>query len=382
MRLSAALIVRDESKHLPECLSSLAGIADEVVVVDTGSTDNTRQIAKDGGVRLFDFEWIDDYAAARNEALRHCRGEWVLSVDADERYRACPREILDPLLCDESKAACSTLFRIRADFTSYRRVRLFRNHELIRFKGIIHENVLAGIERYSSEYGAEIGESPLFADHVGYDFSQSAKNRRSLPLLLRCAEQEPGRSILWCHLANVYASLGDAEAAERCWKRAVEAADNHTGAPGLYDSIAYLGLLEWLISRREDVSELLRRARKKFPGNLQLLWFEGRRMMEDGHYRAAIQRFEELIAARQHPDFDRRHGNPSDDPDHWFGYDKRLFGVLPAESLATCHLHLDQYQESLRYLDLAARHRPESRELLLKRRLCEELLQRSDPSSK
>ena len=240
--------------HLAECLRSLAGIADEVVVVDTGSTDDTRQIAKDGGARLFDFEWIDDYAAARNEAPRHCRGEWILRVDADERYRPCPAETLERLLSDESKAAYSTLFRIRADFTPYRRTRLFRNHELIRCEGMIHENEFGGIERYCGKYGAERGDSPLFADHVGYDVDQSAKNRRSLPLLLRCVEQDPERSLPWCHLANAHASLGDAESAERCWKRAVGVADSRPGAPELYDSIAYLGLLEWLISRGEDAS--------------------------------------------------------------------------------------------------------------------------------
>src|SRR5438874_776923 len=82
--LSAALIVKDEEKFLPACLASLDGLVDEVVVYDTGSTDGTVAIAQAHGATVIQGYWDDDFARARNAALEHCRGEWILSIDADE----------------------------------------------------------------------------------------------------------------------------------------------------------------------------------------------------------------------------------------------------------------------------------------------------------
>lgn len=77
------MIVKDEAEHLPRCLESCAGLFDEIVVVDTGSTDDTKEIAQSFGAKVFDFEWCDDFAAARNESLRHATGEWMMWLDAD-----------------------------------------------------------------------------------------------------------------------------------------------------------------------------------------------------------------------------------------------------------------------------------------------------------
>ncbi len=82
--LGASLIVRDEAPALPRCLAALAGLVDEIVVHDTGSTDGTVALAREAGAVLVESVWRDDFAAARNLALEHGRSTWVLSVDADE----------------------------------------------------------------------------------------------------------------------------------------------------------------------------------------------------------------------------------------------------------------------------------------------------------
>lgn len=82
--LSIAMIVKNEEDHLPRCLASVQGLADEIVIVDTGSTDRTVEIAQQFGAKLGYFKWCDDFAAARNESLRLCTGDWVLILDADE----------------------------------------------------------------------------------------------------------------------------------------------------------------------------------------------------------------------------------------------------------------------------------------------------------
>ncbi len=86
--VSFGLIVRNEEYDLPTCLQSIAGIADEIIVVDTGSTDRTKEVAAGFKAKVFDFPWVDDFAAARNESIRHATGEWVFWMDADERVDA------------------------------------------------------------------------------------------------------------------------------------------------------------------------------------------------------------------------------------------------------------------------------------------------------
>ena len=79
--LSLAMIVKNEAANLPRCLASVQGLVDEMVVVDTGSTDDTVAIAESFGARMGHFPWTDDFAAARNESLRLCTGGWVLVLD-------------------------------------------------------------------------------------------------------------------------------------------------------------------------------------------------------------------------------------------------------------------------------------------------------------
>lgn len=78
------MITKNEEKSLSNCLNSVKDIADEIIIVDTGSTDNTKGIAKEFNAKVIDFEWADDFSAARNESLRHATKDWVLVLDADE----------------------------------------------------------------------------------------------------------------------------------------------------------------------------------------------------------------------------------------------------------------------------------------------------------
>ena len=107
LRRSLCMIVRDEEQDLAECLESVADLIDEIVVVDTGSTDRTCEVARRFGSRVFDFPWVDSFAAARNESLRHATGDWIFWLDADERLTDANRTKLQRLfagLGQENKA--------------------------------------------------------------------------------------------------------------------------------------------------------------------------------------------------------------------------------------------------------------------------------------
>jgi len=89
--LSACLIVRDASKYLLRCLKSIQHVVDEIIIIDTGSRDDTLEISRKFTDKIFFFEWIDDFAAARNFALSKASGDWILRIDA-ELLKTFPRD--------------------------------------------------------------------------------------------------------------------------------------------------------------------------------------------------------------------------------------------------------------------------------------------------
>ena len=359
--LSAALIVKDEEQYLEGCLRSIAGLVDESVVVDTGSRDRSPEIARDMGARLFEFPWTGDFAAARNEALSHVRGNWVLYIDADERVRDTPQDKLRDLLSDPDKIGYYVLLHARPGFTPYREMRLFRNDPLVRFQGVIHENIWPGLRKRREARGGEIGESPLVLDHLGYEGDQGHKHERNLPLLLESLERDPERVFNWCHLARVYTELDEMALAEKAWLAGIDVARRKQDIR-LADSFPYLGLIEHRMSAGMNVRALLDEAAAKFPGNMQLLWFEGRYLMKQQDYPAAVAVFERLIDHGLAQDFDP-----------WVGYDQRLFDLFAYDSLATCYFRLKRFEESKRFYGLAAKCDPSNTEYRVKQHLCDRL---------
>lgn len=150
------MIVRNEEQFLPECLASVNGLVDDVVVVDTGSSDATVALAEAAGARVFRHDWTDDFAEARNVSLSHAVGDWILVLDADERLASCGARALRAFL-GRTDVDCGLLrvhdaTRLDASHAEVlsgaarkgdplRAPRLFRRAEDLRFEGKIHEEV-------------------------------------------------------------------------------------------------------------------------------------------------------------------------------------------------------------------------------------------------
>jgi glycosyltransferase involved in cell wall biosynthesis len=368
MLLSAALIVKNEERFLAQCLQSIRELVDEIVVVDTGSTDRTREIARKYGARLHDFTWIDNFAAARNHAMDLALGEWILYIDADERVRPCSPDRLRAQLSNPSNVAHYVLLHPRPGFTPYWELRLFRNDPRIRFRGIIHENIWPGIHDYRKTKGGRIGRSGLVFDHEGYEGDQGHKHLRNLPLLRKALRKEPDRVFSWCHLATIYLALGKDRSAEKAWKAGLDVVKK-TGGFRAEDSLPYMGLIQWRFERGRAIEPLLQEALRRFPHNLQLHWLRGRTLMSAGRFAEAIVVFERLISCGQRGDFD-----------HSMAYDTRLLNILPYECLATCHFRLGKYSNSRKYFELAATHDPDKLEYRVKAALCSRL--QGSPSSR
>jgi GT2 family glycosyltransferase len=142
--LSACMIVKDEQENLPGALAALQDLVDEIVVYDTGSSDRTIEIARDAGATVVQGHWDDDFARARNSALEHCRGEWVLQVDADELVQAQPVALRAELARATADAMDVSIANIGDDGSvdiEHVAVRLFRR-EKAHWHGRLHERVV------------------------------------------------------------------------------------------------------------------------------------------------------------------------------------------------------------------------------------------------
>ncbi|MEO8669240.1 MAG: glycosyltransferase family 2 protein, partial [Bauldia sp.] len=190
--ISAALIVRNEERFLEGCLASLAGHVDDIVVVDTGSTDRTIAIAAAFGARILHSAWQNDFATPRNLGLDAATSGWILYIDADERLSVPEGHRLDEGLSDPGLVAARVGFFPRVRSTPYRELRLFRNDPRIRFEGAIHETIVPAIDALI-DLGGRVSQSPAEIRHLGYEGDLSHKYRRNLPMLRAAAIAEPQR---------------------------------------------------------------------------------------------------------------------------------------------------------------------------------------------
>lgn len=143
MKLSACLIVKNEKDHIKDVLASLAG-ADEIIVVDTGSIDNTVELARQFTDKVFtDFEWCDDFAAARNHAKNKCTGDWILSIDGDEVLEPDGiqkiRKIIESARSDQ--LTFSVEMTAKGTGGKHNLPRVFRNDNGVFWKGAAHETL-------------------------------------------------------------------------------------------------------------------------------------------------------------------------------------------------------------------------------------------------
>jgi tetratricopeptide (TPR) repeat protein len=361
--LSAALIVRDEERTLPDCLESLKGVVDEIVVVDTGSFDRTRDVARAAGARLHEFAWRDDFSAARNEAIGRCRGEWILYIDADERVRPGSGGDLESALRDQEAVGQQVRFHVRPSLTPYWELRLFRNHPALRFTGIIHENIWPAVLRLISDYGGRVGRTSLTIDHFGYEQEQERKHRRNLRLLVRALEADPTAVFCWYELGRIRYELGDIVAAREALSRGIEVVRaNSSLVP--QDSLPFVALAVIALRTGDPAPEpLLAEALELFPEQPHLIWLEGRRLLDERQFDAAARRFCVLAA----------HGN-HELIDPALAHDRRLFGAWPLAGLATCRFAEGDYAEAADLFAAASAGDPEALEFRVKHALAARLM--------
>jgi len=172
-KVSLTMIARDEQENLPSCLGSVAGLFDEIVVVDTGSADRTAEIAREFGARVFDFVWVGDFAAARNAALARATGDYAFWLDADDVIDPPERLKLERLLYSLGlREQSAHVVRCSCDpgpngdggQTVVDHIRLFPVREDIRWTYRVHEQILPALRRAN----VPVHWTDVVVRHTGY----------------------------------------------------------------------------------------------------------------------------------------------------------------------------------------------------------------------
>jgi len=189
--LSVCMIVKNEEENLPRVLSSIKGLADELIVVDTGSTDRTVEIARNFGAKVYFFEWCDDFSAARNESLSHATCDYIMWLDGDDEVPESEHEkIKKDLLLKRDNAF---YLHIKNNMNGVEdislQLRVFPNKKGIKFSGRIHEQVSDSVVMA----GIKISVSEATITHHGYFSNEEAlkKLNRNIKILKEELERNP-----------------------------------------------------------------------------------------------------------------------------------------------------------------------------------------------
>jgi glycosyltransferase involved in cell wall biosynthesis len=258
--LTLSMIVKNEEKYLKDCLESVKNLVNEIVIVDTGSADNTVSIAKEYNAKVYNFEWCNDFSAARNYALSKSTGDWILYLDADERLEPGSIHELKKILNTVTKAGYfCTVKSIDSENErdhSIRYVRLFKNSPDIKFHGKVHEQITDSL----IENGYQIQHSKIVINHIGYDVSKEEKEKkakRNLELLLEDYNQSKSSYSLF-QLGQTYYILENNDKAKEIFSELIKKDDLDNALKA--EAYAYLAQIEHSKFNSTEAEKLIDKA--------------------------------------------------------------------------------------------------------------------------
>lgn len=246
MELSLCAIVKNEESLIPQSLKSVKDVVDEIVILDTGSTDRTVDIAKEFGARVYHFEWCNDFAAARNEALNYVQGKWVLVLDADEVLtRAIVPEIKQAIASEYHLVINLVRKEVGASQSPYSLVsRLFRNHPEIRFSRPYHAMVDDSVQSLlpREPHWQVVSLSTVAIEHYGYQPGAIAaldKYTRARQAMEGYLKHHPNDAYVCSKLGALYVQINQVSEGIELLERGVRGTSLE--APVLYELHYHLG---------------------------------------------------------------------------------------------------------------------------------------------
>lgn len=273
MKISACVIVKNEEKNIERWLDNMRQIADEIIVVDTGSTDNTIDILENAGITPYHFTWCNDFAAAKNYAIQQATGDWIVFLDADEYFDASSvqrfrTEMTRYHANKKIGAIMCQLVNIDIDnrdkiIDTAIQVRIFRNTKNIYYKNPVHEQLVTKPGKYIMQKCFD-----LQIVHTGYSTSILRKKAERDLLILQQREKEAKtqqeREQLCVFFMDAYNCLKKFDKVLEYAQKAIKFNTRILGE----DIHAYEGMISAMINlgkKDEEIMAVIAEARKKFP---------------------------------------------------------------------------------------------------------------------
>lgn len=352
------MIARDEAHNLGRCLASVCGVVDEIVVTDTGSTDDTVRIAQDAGAVVHHFPWCDDFAAAYNACFEKATGDWIFMLDADEE--------LAPWCADEVASAVRDAeavghFVLRRDYygdevrddayTEMLQLRLFRNVPEARYVGRIHQQFPRLLNEIEGANGRIVKRSGVRILHYGYMGDLTARKRnRSIRLLELELEERPGRFYYIVELARLKIQDGDrtglddlATAARMLVTGEEPPSETRPAQAMLIEQVLALDALpEGFPLSWERAAEL---GREHFPDTVPIEWHIARKRFASGAHEEAIAILERIIGLGRTGSYNRM-----------CSFEPQLLTGDAALNLGVAYAHVGRLDEAIATLESLADH--------------------------
>ncbi len=293
--ISLCMIVKNEEANLEKCLNSIAGFLDEIIIVDTGSSDKTKEIALRFTDKVYDFQWVNDFSAARNYSISKASNEHILSLDSDEFTESINIQEIRRLIKDNPMKIGKIL--IVNEFI--RKGNLYKSNERIsrvfskryyKFEGMIHEQLvpIQDIERKTYHL-------PLTVHHSGYEGdleTRKKKTERNIALLKLAQEKNPEDPYILYQLGKSYFMEEDYISACECFGKALYI-DLDPRLEYVQDMVESYGY-SLINSEQYEAAMQLLNIYDEFADSADFIFLIALILMNNGKFQQAIEEFEKV----------------------------------------------------------------------------------------
>ena len=302
VKVTLCMIVRDEEDYIAHCIDSVGHLIDEVVVVDTGSTDGTIEQGLKAGARIFHYNWQQNFAEARNYALEQATGDWILVLDADEIVEYVDSNKFNDLLIHAEVEGY--FITIESDIGDGEEkifdqvVRLFKNKPNYRFSGAIHEQVVGSIKDNNQGNGLACTDFKII--HRGYlnkRIQEKSKHVRNMAVIHQALIQQPYDPFLRYSLGIEYIQQGEIAQAN---EQLTIALKNLKGGEGYFHSVVVnlaSGLLQ--TGQLEQSEDLIDQALIMLPQDSDLMMLKGMVALNKKEYATTIELLQQSLVGKK-----------------------------------------------------------------------------------
>ncbi len=295
--LSLAMIVKDEEDWLAGALESVQGLVDEMVVVDTGSTDATVEIAERHGATVIFHPWHDDFSEARNVALDAVTSDWVLVLDADERLVRddfpTVRTLIEQPLSDAYNCRIISVAEQAENLTEAQVTRLFRSDPRIRWRHRVHEQLIPSL--FENQFTLTKADVRIL--HHGYVAAMiESRNKvdRNRLMVEKMVAEQPNEPYWPFQMAQTCMQAKEGTEAIKWAKKAMKLVAPRSDMAPL--CLVVLGRAYWAAGDLRRASQIFDNGTRDYPDYTDLYYFSGQVALAAGHYATATKDFLKAIS--------------------------------------------------------------------------------------